>query len=224
HDKLRLKIHLSHLTGFPSLRQLYNENPDETDHSNKNLKPTISKNYETTVQYDPNLMMRIMVTAFYTRAQDLVGTVRLPPPTHFRFENITSARLTGIEIFAKGKVNNFISFFVTYAYNDSRDLSTSEPLEHSVYNRGGAGVNLSFWRFKPIVLLEFRSKEIIRESSGNMGYLKGYSKLDTGLEFTMWRNNSVFVYIENVTDKIYFIAENMEGEPRSIRAGLNISY
>lgn len=218
------KFHFSSLTGFPSLRQLYNENQDEIDHSNRNLRPSRSSNYELTLQYKKDETLSLILTAFDTKAKDLVGTVPVPPPVRFRFENISSARLTGVELSIKGTFKNHLKLFANYAYNDSRNLESNEPLEHSIYNSGGAGAIFSIWRLKPSFTLLFRSKERIRKSTGEIGYLPGYAIFDVGLDLVFWKKNSVFLLIQNTTDKDYYISENIQGNPRTIKVGLNLRY
>ena len=221
---LRLKLHYSHLTRFPSLRQLYNETNDPSDHSNKNLRPTLSDNYEVTLEYEIKGKIVVSLTGFKTMAKDLVGTTPAPPPVRFRFDNIKDATLSGIEFALKGQPSLWLSIFANYAYNDGRDRRTNERLENLIYHHGAIGVQASVWRINPMATLTFRSEEPYRASNGEIKHLPGYYLVDAGIEARIIKHISAQILFKNITDKIYFVAENAQGQPREIRVGLNLNY
>ncbi|UNM95360.1 TonB-dependent receptor [Ignatzschineria rhizosphaerae] len=195
---------------------------------NPDLKPEKSTNYELGLSYS-NEMVDTSVTGFYTKFKDKLQNVTTcrtdytgaydpdihdqclaPNGNKFNFiqtnENIDTAELKGIEIAARVRPIETLTFSGSYTWNKTKQ--TSGPNKGVPLNRIPEHlVKVSAdWQFTPKAnawaKVSFRGKETSLSRGGARGdEYDSYTLLDIGGSYKINRDVSLFGGVYNVTNK-----------------------
>ena len=146
---------ISYASGFraPSLKELYyiKEKGSSISLGNPNLNPEKSNYYSINFEYIHNLFSA-SVTGYINEVKDLINLVTLKNPqseipnydpkyTYKRYENVSKAKIKGLDFNIKGYVGAGLTIGGGYSYTYARDNETHTNLLRSIRHSGNVNMN-----------------------------------------------------------------------------------
>ncbi len=184
---------------------------------NPDLKPERSTSWEAGVDQDFwKRRIRLSGTYFHNSFDDLITIVQVPPtaagvaagfPSCAQSGNVGRSRTQGLEFSAQIEPLDWLLLFVTYTYDDTKDLETGLELPRFARHRWATGVVAN-----PIERLSLFTQAFVVSSqfeSTSAGRNPGYYRIDVGGTYRLFGRLGAMerleftARIENVTDQKY---------------------
>lgn len=203
----------------PSLYQLYNKFA-----GNPSLKSETSHGYEFGVnqQFGDNLNVDL---AYFNNKEN--NPIIYDDATYI-YENVASVQTHGIELAAKGKVNNVL-LNGGYTYLNAKDETTGNQLYRRPKNTAFASMGYE-WPNKVTTYLDWN---YIGERS-DLYYAKDYSKVNTNLKsvslfglrasYDLDDKTQIYARVQNIGDKKYQEVYGYNTLGRTATIGLKVKY
>ncbi len=175
--------------------------------SNPNLDPEYIISYEAGIdQRLADDRVNISLGVFYNDMDDLISTSF--SGNRLTYENVDAAWSRGIELGADVELNSFISLFANYCFQESRNRSTDNDLEHLPEHLGNLGARLNHrsgnWQTSLSVMESYIGERgYLDLSRGAWVELDSYWRTDAALSTTYDDTYTVSIGIQNAFDKEY---------------------
>jgi outer membrane receptor protein involved in Fe transport len=202
---------------------------------NPNLKPEQMSSIEIGFRKQYKARFNLDVSLFYNLYDNLIQYVNIgtTPNGPFQVQNVAKAQIKGIEFYID--YNSALKLFndklhygfeFDYTYLDARDLSsnrTNEFLPYKPKHLFNASINLGMFGFNYNINGKYVSKidEVIFFRYEEP---KEYFLLNMKLSKTIGNHVSLFVAVNNVTDKFYQELERISAPNRNFNSGINIDF
>ncbi|TLD42943.1 MAG: TonB-dependent receptor [Candidatus Jettenia ecosi] len=169
---------------------------------NKDLDPEKIRTYEVGLSYQFNKYVTSSVNYFYNDIKDLIALQRSADGSS-RFENLTNARVQGIEMETKVDIYKDNYIFMNYTFQNPED-NEGNDLPFVAQHKGNFGINVHYWKYINTNISTFVSGKRSRVDTDLRDDLPAYALLNLsiiGKEFfkTMEVQGTVF----NILDKDY---------------------
>ncbi len=205
------KLKASYGTGFkaPTLFQLFS--PFFPDGGNPNLKPEQSEGYD--FGFEQSLLdkrLQFGVTYFNNNVKDLISFAPTPDPnnpgqTVFALQNVSAAKIHGIEAFIAAQVTNQLQVRADYTRTITRDLTTETELLRRPSDKTSVSVvwqPTSKWNISATALwvsnwLDVGRLDFAREFAPN------YKVINLAVNYDVNPHLTVFGRIDNLLDQHY---------------------
>ena len=109
---------------------------------NPDLEPEHIASFDGGIQHEVSRALRTEMNVFHNDMTDLIQLVISPQRDHFDWVNVADARSTGLELVANGPAASWLGYYANYAYTDSEDRATGNPLALVPRHKVNAGVQL----------------------------------------------------------------------------------
>lgn len=147
------------------------------------------------------------------------------------FENISSARLSGVELAGAWRALEWLRVRAAYTYLDAQNLDLNEPLERRPKHTAKATLEIEPRRgvYVAFTVLH-KSDHFDRSGQSSSGsprdrrLVDGYTRFDAAGEWQLSDHATVFVRAENLTDTDYQEVRNFATPGRSAYAGLRLRF
>ena len=198
---VNLYANASRKSRFPTLKEFYSELLGSYE-ANPNLSEEQSYNYELGIVTDLS-GINVSAAFFYNDVKDLIQIVALSDNIR-QYQNINKVELKGMELELRQNFS-FVNTQMNYTFllaknvNDNSDLP-SRPT-HVVNLLLNKSYNLGFeWNTEA----SFVSKNYSYDSdSGDLKRLPDYFLLNAKIAYRLFSNYSVYLRVNNITDKLY---------------------
>ncbi len=227
-------LRISAARGFtePSLLQSFAR--ESTYTGNPDLRPEKTASYEAgLVQHWWNNRLRVEATAFRSSFRDLIVFTSLGP-TSGTFENVDAAWARGLEFSAQARIWKYVAVNGAYTRLWTRIVSSSTPsslstgigqeLQRRPGNSGSIGFSVAprRWFFQCSALFTGERQE----PADAFGVTRnpGYTNVSAGAAYTVHRQVSPFLRVENLLNERYSETLGYRNLPRGIRGGLRIAW
>ena len=214
-------------TGFkaPSLYQLY-----DPGSGNSSLKPEKSKGYEIGIGQQLNEgMLEAESTYFYTELDNLIDWVMVDPLWFTgEYQNVTEARIWGLENLLVFKPADWIKVKYSYTYLNTRNEKTKQGLDRRPRNKSVVNLEL-----KPLDDLDIQIFYLYAGDRKDKRWIGGaehqiiledYHKIDASGRYVVNDNLEFFGRIENITDIHYEEIDGYGTPGRSFYAGAKATF
>ena len=197
---------------------------------NPNLRVETSRGWD--VGIDQSLFggnVEVSATYFENDIEDLIDFTSSGATGSF--VNISSARISGVELAASFSVFAWLRLRGTYTNLDAQNLVLNEPLDRRPDHVGKATVE-----FQPSDRLYMSLTAIAqsdhfgrssRSSSGGSrtrNLTDGFTRLDANAEFNLTDSATIFLRAENITDNVYQETLGFNTPERSVYTGLRMRF
>ena len=225
------RVHASAGTGIrpPDAYEIaYTDNPG--------LKPERSRSFEAGLSHMfPRVAADVHLTAFRNDYDDLIVAVgrAFQDASHFRTDNISNARAQGVEIGAAWRSSWGLSARAGYTWLDTAILdvdragtapppfSAGDPLVRRPRHQGNLGVTYVRSRVTGFLDVGGRGRALDIEPNygafGGLFTVPGFTVVDAGGAFRVYRTLEVFARATNLLDRAY---EEILGFPALRRNGM----
>lgn len=202
---------------------------------NPNLKPEQMASIEFGFRKQFKARFNLDVSVFYNLYDNLIQYVNIgtSPNGPFQVQNVAKAQVKGIEFYIdyNSSLNLFnekfnYGFEFDYTYLDARDLSqnrTDEFLPYKPKHLFNSSINLGYYGFNYNVNGKYVSK-IEEVYFFKYEEPKAYFLLNMKLSKTIGRHVSLFVAVNNLTDKFYQELERIAAPNRNFNSGITIDF
>lgn len=202
---------------------------------NPNLKPENMTSIEVGFRKQFKSRFNLDVSFFFNLYENLIQYVNIGPTPigPFQVQNVAKAQVKGFEIFidynssAKLFDENFnYGFEFDYTYLDSRDLTVGRGDDFLPYKPKhliNSNINLKYYGFNLNLNSRFVSK-IDEVYFFKYEEPKSYLVLNMKLSKTIGKNLTMFVAVNNLTNKFYQELERIPSPNRNYNAGINIDF
>ena len=208
----------------PSLYQLYSE------YGNKNLKPEVSTNYETGLQYFSD-KVNARVTGFVRDVKDVFYFYTDPVTYAGKYINADKQHDYGIEAEATIHFCKEFSASVNYTYTDgkisTKDFMGKDTSYFNLYKRPANVLNLSlnYQLTKDLFVstqLKTVSKAFEPQYMNAPFELKGYYTLSFYGQYQFNKNFTIFADLQNITDQKYFVTRGYTTKGFNMNGGVKV--
>ena len=173
---------------------------------NPDLEPEHIVSLDGGIQHEVGPALRTEMNVFHNDMTDLVQLVISPDRDHFDWVNVAEARSTGLELVANGQAASWLGYYANYAYTDSEDRGTGNPLALVPRHKVNAGIQLGAalgpWRLTGSVDQRWVG-ERTQSSQGVPVLLGEYARTDLAVHLHPSDDLRVGVHVLNVTDADY---------------------
>ncbi len=225
--KNHYKIFANISSGYrvPSIYQLYSE------YGNRNLKPEVSINYETGVQYFSD-KINARVTGFVRNIKDVFFFYTDPATFASKYINGDKQHDYGIETEATINFCSAFSASLNYTYTDgkiyTKDFIGKDTSYFNLYKRPKniLNISLNYQATKNLFLLTHLktvSKAFEPQYMNEPFELKGYYTLGFYGKYKFNKSFSIFADLQNLTDQKYFVTRGFTTKGINVNAGVEIS-
>jgi outer membrane receptor protein involved in Fe transport len=175
------------------------------------------------------------VSVFYNLYDNLIQYVNIGPTPNgpFQVQNVAKAQIRGFEFYIdyNSTLNLFkekfhYGFEFDYTYLDARDLSqnrSDEFLPYKPKHLFNSSINLGYLGFNYNINGKYVSK-IEEVYFFKYEEPKAYFLINMKLSKTIGKNISLFVAVNNLTDKFYQELERIAAPNRNFNSGINIDF
>lgn len=216
-----LKASYAHMTRFPSLRQLYEE-----DGGNADLEAERSDNFEVAVEQRLPYATLVSLTGFYSEVRDYIEK-----DSSDVFQNNDKYRFQGIELAAESRPVDGLWLAASYTFMDTTDLSDGSEKDelqyrprHKVALQGQYTWDFGFSVYAGVLYLAdqvyySKNEPLQKESLGD------FAVVDLKLAQSFYKDMfSVYVGADNLFDKDYEESYGYPAAGRIIYAGLEARF
>jgi vitamin B12 transporter len=221
------KIYVNIASGYrvPSLYQSYSE------FGNRKLKPEVSTNYETGVQYYSD-KINVRVTGFMRNIKDVFYFYTNPTTYASKYINADKQNDYGIETEATIRFSKPFSASLNYTYVDGKISTTNANAKDTsffnLYKRPKNVFNLflNYQATKDLFLsatFKAVSKAFEPQYNGPSYELKGYYTLGFYSQYNFNKAVNIFGDFQNITDQKYFVTRGFTTKGFNFNAGIKIS-
>ena len=173
---------------------------------NPDLEPEHIASFDGGIQHEVSRALRTEMNVFHNDMTDLIQLVISPQRDHFDWVNVADARSTGLELVANGQAASWLGYYANYAYTDSEDRATGNPLalvpRHKVNAGIQLGASLGAWRLSGSVDQRWVG-ERTQSSQGVPVLLDEYARTDLAVYLHPNDDLRVGVHVLNVMDADY---------------------
>ena len=173
---------------------------------NPDLEPEHITSFDGGIQHEVSRALRTEMNVFHNDMTDLIQLVISPQRDHFDWVNVADARSTGLELVANGQAASWLGYYANYAYTDSEDRATGNPLalvpRHKVNAGVQLGASLGAWRLSGSVDQRWVG-ERTQSSQGVPVLLDEYMRTDLAVYLHPNDDLRVGVHVLNVMDADY---------------------
>ena len=173
---------------------------------NPDLEPEHIVSLDGGIQHEVGPALRTEMNVFHNDMTDLVQLVISSDRDHFDWVNVAEARSTGLELVANGQAASWLGYYANYAYTDSEDRGTGNPLALVPRHKVNAGIQLGAalgpWRLTGSVDQRWVG-ERTQSSQGVPVLLGEYARTDLAVHLHPSDDLRVGVHVLNVTDADY---------------------
>ena len=173
---------------------------------NPDLEPEHIVSLDGGIQHEVGPALRTEMNVFHNDMTDLVQLVISPDRDHFDWVNVAEARSTGLELVANGQAASWLGYYANYAYTDSEDRATGNPLALVPRHKVNAGIQLAAalgpWRLTGSVDQRWVG-ERTQSSQGVPVLLDEYARTDLAVHLHPSDDLRVGVHVLNVMDADY---------------------
>ena len=217
-----LSLKASYGTGFraPTLNELYYQ--DAWSSGNPDLKPEKSKSWEIGIEKEiiPEKAV-VTLTYFDQEYEDLIEWIETPPGSwQYVPQNISEAKVRGIEAGATVKVSDCLKASSFYTYTDSEDKATGIRLKRRPLEK--LNIALDYAKGPASVTASYTYVSKVYESVW-VGNLPSYILVDLSGSYKINKHLKVFGRIENMFDEDYEVASGYGTAGASVFAGVKVS-
>ncbi|MDD4747106.1 MAG: TonB-dependent receptor [Salinivirgaceae bacterium] len=144
-----LRFRAGYSMGFrsPGIKEMYMEFspvPIVVIHGNPNLNPESAHYFSLSAEYSKSIL-NTSVSLYQNNITDMITEVQsLTDPRLWRYENINSVRVNGVDFVLRAKLNYGFSVNASYSYTDSEDKTTGKQLLGSSHNNAGLMVQYNY--------------------------------------------------------------------------------
>ncbi len=188
--------------------------------SNKNLKAEEAWNYELGLNHEFGNFLNIDISAFLMKGRNMIQLTKVAvPPPLFRFENIGEFEFKGVEVSLSSKISKSLSFDFNYSFLDPEQLTLGKAMDRS---------NLILRYESKKFLFSANSQYVGRYYADNYkkSKIKNYSVTNLFAGFKVLNNLQLFLKMENIFNRTYFIYVDIPGGKAGIyrMPGRNINF
>ena len=173
---------------------------------NPDLEPEHITSFDGGMQHEVSRALRTEMNFFRNDMTNLIQLVISPERDHFDWLNVANARSTGLEAVANGQASSWLGYYANYAFTDSEDLATGNPLalvpRHKVNAGLQLGAALGSWRVTGSVDQRWVG-ERTQSSQGVPVLLDGYMRTDLAINLHPNDDLQVGIHVLNVMDADY---------------------
>ena len=173
---------------------------------NPDLEPEHITSFDGGIQHEVSRALRTEMNVFHNDMTDLIQLVISPQRDHFDWVNVADARSTGLELVANGQATSWLGYYANYAYTDSEDRATGNPLALVPRQKVNAGIqlgaSLGAWRLSGSVDQRWVGQRT-QSSQGVPVLLDEYARTDLAIYLHPNDDLRVGVHVLNVMDADY---------------------
>ena len=173
---------------------------------NPDLEPEHIASFDGGIQHEVSRALRAEMNVFHNDMTDLIQLVISPQRDHFDWVNVADARSTGLELVANGQATSWLGYYANYAYTDSEDRATGNPLALVPRQKVNAGIQLGAalgtWRLTGSVDQRWVGQRT-QSSQGVPVLLDEYVRTDLAVYLHPNDDLRVGVHVLNVMDADY---------------------
>ena len=216
----------------PNYTELYYSSP--TDQGNINLKPENSTNLELGLKWRTR-KQKTTITYYKRDGEDMIDWVLLNGDSIWKTQNLNQITTYGYEINSKINLNKILNMNlpisdlnINYAINESSSKSTNFQ---SRYVLDHLASNLSLGisqKFGDQIIIKWKASRqdryggyTVYPSEEETEYLP-FWVFDTRISYKPWRNNTIFLEINNLLNDEYVDFGNIPQPKRWMRIGTKI--
>lgn len=173
---------------------------------NPDLDPEHITSFDGGIQHEVSRAFRTEMNVFHNDMTDLIQLVISPARDHFDWVNVADARSTGVELVANGEAASWLGYYANYAYTDSEDRATGNPLALVPRHKVNAGIRLGAalgsWRLTGSVDQRWVG-ERTQSSQGVPVLIDEYARTDLAIYLRPNDDLRVGIHVLNVMDADY---------------------
>ena len=173
---------------------------------NPELDPEHITSFDGGIQHEVSRALRTEMNVFHNDMTDLIQLVISPQRDHFDWVNVADARSTGLELVANGQAASWLGYYANYAYTDSEDRATGNPLALVPRQKVNAGIqlgaSLGAWRLSGSVDQRWVGQRT-QSSQGVPVLLDEYMRTDLAIYLHPNDDLRVGLHVLNVMDADY---------------------
>jgi len=214
-EESSLRFGVSRSARIPSFTELYYSDP--TTLGDAGLSEEKAWSYETGYDYNKG-GLSLGTTLFYRREEDCIDWIkRTPGQAKWQVENITEARVAGVENYFRFKINDFITADSNYSYINKR-IDDQGYLYKYGPNYIKHLVNTAF-----IFSLPFGT-QTLGFTYKKKPVRRGWLLVNTRLSHNLPKNFQIFLEISNLLNVEYQEIEGIPQPGRWVEAGLRLEW
>ncbi len=130
-DSTHLKLLYGTAFRAPNAYELYYGDGDQTQKPSSGLRPEQIRTYEAVWEQDLGPHYKTTLAAFLYEATDLITLTTDPADDLLVYQNTSRTRAIGLEAELEGRWESGLRGRISYAYQQSHDLDTRQPLSNS---------------------------------------------------------------------------------------------
>jgi outer membrane receptor for ferrienterochelin and colicins len=200
------------------MHQLYSSRSGNPD-----LDPQKNVDFEAGYKYSfSNVPTAVFVNFFYNRVRDLIDRISRYDP----YENLADASIYGFETGASVTPHPWFTLAGDYTFTSTEDVS-DEPMFDELPYTPKHMLNLSGTFTAPFGLSvsaigQISGKRYEYDRDNNKIEVPGFEFMNLKIEQALYRDISVFLYVQNLFDANYYEEVGFEQSGRAFWGGLSL--
>lgn len=210
---------------FPSLKERFSRGFG-TFLPNPQLRPEAAWHLDLEASWRATRWLSLDLSGFDAEVEDLIESRYLGGGVSQQ-QNVSRARLAGVELAARLKLLPWLRAEAGYAYLHARRLAEdAPPLAYRPEHKGRVGVVVAPWRFVELsTSVRYVGAQAFQDpQSLGWGTLTGYLVWDGQVELRPWPGGVVFARATNLLDASYQSQYGFPDPGRRISVGVRLAF
>lgn len=178
---------------------------------NEDLQPESSKNWQASMEWQPNKKTSFDISFFHNRIKDLISSEYEDPEltdefskeygstvTGNQYTNIENAITQGTELTFSYVLNDYIKYRFGYAYLNSEDEKTGNTLTQRPEHDIKLSLDTSITE-KTLATIKYNYTSEQYSDSANLNETPAFSQIDLKLNYDLSKNIKLFSGVNNLT-------------------------